>query len=89
MIKALVPIAFVFVLATPAAAGAAPSAKGLELPHANVTQVQHRERRRAHRYIAGRRYGRAPRGWRRHGAVRPYDWRTRGCIIVGPIWFCP
>ena len=40
------------------------------------------------RYTPGRRYGDAPRGWRRYG-VRPRDWRTRGCILVGPIWFCP
>ena len=39
-------------------------------------------------YRAGSRHSRAPRNWRRYGA-RPGDWRTRGCIIVGPIWYCP
>ena len=39
-------------------------------------------------YRAGARHSRAPRNWRRYGA-RPGDWRTRGCIIVGPIWYCP
>lgn len=39
-------------------------------------------------YRAGRRYGSAPRGWRRYSR-RPSYWRTRGCIIVGPVWFCP
>jgi hypothetical protein len=40
------------------------------------------------RYSPGARYREAPRGWRRYG-YRPRDWRTRGCILVGPIWFCP
>lgn len=39
-------------------------------------------------YRAGSRHSRAPRNWRRYGA-RPGNWRTRGCIIVGPIWYCP
>jgi hypothetical protein len=41
-----------------------------------------------YRYAPGARLGAAPYGYRRYGA-RPYDWRTRGCIVVGPIWFCP
>jgi Ni/Co efflux regulator RcnB len=40
------------------------------------------------RYAPGGRYRDAPRGWRRYG-YRPRDWRRRGCILVGPIWFCP
>lgn len=39
-------------------------------------------------YRAGSRHANAPRNWRRYGS-RPGDWRTRGCIIVGPIWYCP
>ena len=46
----------------------------------------HREMRR--RYIAGHRYHSPPHGWHRY-AHRPRDWHTRGCILVGPIWFCP
>jgi hypothetical protein len=48
-------------------------------------------RNRSHssrRYRAGRRYSHAPRNWRRYNS-RPSYWRSRGCIIVGPIWFCP
>ena len=41
------------------------------------------------RYTPGRRYNSAPPGWNRHGNRRPGDWRTRRCIMVGPIWFCP
>ena len=39
----------------------------------------------------GRRAWRVPpryRGWHRYGA-RPWNWRARGCVIVGPVWFCP
>ena len=41
------------------------------------------------RFTPGRRYRQAPEGWNRRGSRRPGDWRTRGCITVGPVWFCP
>ena len=40
------------------------------------------------RYRAGRRYHSAPHGWHRYHA-RPRHWDRRGCIMVGPMWFCP
>ncbi|MBS0231872.1 MAG: hypothetical protein JSR99_00105 [Proteobacteria bacterium] len=40
------------------------------------------------KYHAGGRYDRAPAHWHRYNK-RPGDWRRRGCIIVGPIWWCP
>jgi hypothetical protein len=40
------------------------------------------------RYRAGGRYRHAPRGWHRY-SYRPGDWDARGCIVVGPVWFCP
>jgi hypothetical protein len=40
------------------------------------------------RFAPGSRVRTAPPGYRRYGA-RPRDWQTRGCIMVGPIWFCP
>jgi hypothetical protein len=27
------------------------------------------------------------RGWKRY-SYRPYDWDDRGCVSVGPIWYC-
>jgi hypothetical protein len=39
-------------------------------------------------YRPGGRYSTAPHGYRRYG-VRPHDWRTRSCVMVGPAWFCP
>lgn len=82
------------------AASAAPAQhqKGL-LSQSEVVDVQYHRNTppRAHRgptyrghsqYRPGNRYRSAPRGWHRYGA-RPRDWRTRGCVIVGPVWFCP
>ena len=62
-----------------------------------VVQVQDNDRREGRRgdfqrdrnYRRGRDYRRGPpRGWRRYHR-RPRDYRTRGCILFGPIWFCP
>lgn len=36
----------------------------------------------------GHRYRHAPPGWRRY-STRPWDWRGRGCVAIGPAWFCP
>jgi hypothetical protein len=72
--------------------------KGMEQSPSELIQVQDRRRgggddmRRDNdrrRFAPGRRYDEAPRGWRRHGHRRPHGWRTRGCILVGPFWFCP
>ncbi len=48
-----------------------------------------RDYRRGDRYY-GRGYARRgpPPGWHRFG-YRPNDWRTRGCLEIGPAWFCP
>ncbi len=32
-------------------------------------------------------YDRPPPGWRRY-SYAPYGWRDRGCISVGPVWYC-
>jgi hypothetical protein len=98
MLKAFVPAAIISIFAmTPATAAPQVSTLGgvMQSSTATVQQVQHRHRHRGHRhrynrhgYRAGHRYRRAPHGWRRYHA-RPYGWRTRGCIVVGPVWFCP
>jgi hypothetical protein len=77
-------------------ASAAPAAPMNGVTHqAPVIDVQyrHRDDHRYHRpppprYRAGYRYRTAPHGWHRYSR-RPGDWRTRGCVIVGPVWFCP
>lgn len=57
-------------------------------------QYRHHKRSWKHRHYRhrghawnDRRYGQY-RGWKRHYS-RPYSWRSRGCVAVGPIWFCP
>ena len=47
-----------------------------------------RYRNRKHRFKPGSRHSRAPGGWRRY-KQRPSGWSTRGCIVVGPLWYCP
>jgi hypothetical protein len=76
--------------ASAAATVAADRGQILEVQHRRSTSERHaRSRDRYHgRYHPGRRYGTAPRGWHRY-AARPYNWQTRGCILVGPVWFCP
>ena len=82
---------------TPASAVPSSSAIKHATPHAGgVTEVQYKRKqarghyRKGYRqgYRAGRHYRHAPPGWRRYSA-RPYGWQTRGCIVVGPVWFCP
>jgi len=64
-----------------------------------VTQVQYKKKnykgkyykgkgQHRHGYRAGHRYKHAPRGWHRYNS-RPSFWQTRGCVVVGPVWFCP
>jgi hypothetical protein len=81
----------------PSLATAAPGLQAKPVSEAGIVKVQGRDdvRRREIRrrsfnrgFRAGGRYRNAPRGWRRYDR-RPGDWRTRGCIIVGPVWFCP
>jgi hypothetical protein len=47
-----------------------------------------RSRRRRRRSRGRSRDRNGPPGWRRYSS-RPHDWQRRGCISIGPIWFCP
>ena len=98
--KILFPAAAALLLAASTASAQPPLAQTSpvgQLTSPDVIQVQRRDRdddaRRGrddnHRFTPGRRYRESPPGWRRHGYRRPGDWRTRGCILVGPLWFCP
>jgi hypothetical protein len=33
-------------------------------------------------------YKHGPRGWRSY-SYRPFGWERRGCIVIGPAWYCP
>jgi hypothetical protein len=88
MLKYVVPAAIASLVAITSASAAPVSgpAQAKASNESGIVKVQHHTLR--HRYIAGRKYRSAPRGWHRYDR-RPGDWRTRGCIIVGPIWWCP
>ncbi len=40
------------------------------------------------RYYHHHHYRRPPPGWRRY-SYQPYGWGRRGCIAIGPVWYCP
>jgi len=96
VLKVLIPAAIASLIAITPASAMAPTQAGTQLKPLNVSDLvnvasRKRYKRHSHpkwRYVPGRRYSHAPRGWRRYHR-RPYFWRTRGCIIVGPVWFCP
>jgi hypothetical protein len=44
---------------------------------------KYRGPRHAGRYYHGGRY------WGRRYYYRPYNWQALGCVIVGPVWYCP
>ncbi|NPU15169.1 hypothetical protein HL667_32935 [Bradyrhizobium sp. 83012] len=46
-----------------------------------------REQRRHHHRGYERRHG-PPSGWHRFRS-RPHDYSRRGCMQIGPAWFCP
>ena len=97
MMKLILSAAIVSLAAMSAASAQPPLASISGATQSDVIQVQRRDRDRDARggrdddrkFTPGRRYRDAPPGWRRHGHRRPGDWRTRGCIMAGPLWFCP
>ncbi|AGK57294.1 hypothetical protein HYPDE_28073 [Hyphomicrobium denitrificans 1NES1] len=73
----------------PSAVASASASTGVHI--ADYKDTRHQRRKFQHKrrhYTPGGRYDKAPAHWHRYNA-RPGDWRTRGCIIVGPIWWCP
>jgi Ni/Co efflux regulator RcnB len=91
-------VAFLGIAPASAAPASAAGASAIQNSEGLVQEVQyrrdrhrhnsHRRRGPSHRYAPGSRHRAAPHGWRRFHH-RPRDWRTRGCILVGPLWFCP
>jgi hypothetical protein len=35
------------------------------------------------------RYHHGGRYWGHRYYYRPWNWRALGCIVVGPVWYCP
>lgn len=76
--------------ATTSLGGLSKSPSGIELVKYQRHGHYRRGHFRGHHYRGSRRHWRhnAYRGWHRYHS-RPWNWRTRGCVVVGPIWFCP
>ncbi len=80
-------------------ASALPASEGKQLsvtPTSDLVQVGKKYKknwnrggwkRRGH-YNYHHHYRHAPRGWRPY-SYRPWGWQRRGCIIIGPVWYCP
>ena len=99
MIK-LVVSAAALSFALVSAAWALPAAPRSELPTLNqsdIIQIGKKDRghdgRRHGDYGGGKHYrGRSYHGgryWGRRYYYRPYNWQVLGCILVGPVWYCP
>jgi hypothetical protein len=75
--------------AAPAAAlnGATAVSPLVQVQYSHKSKQNHARPSHA-RYQAGHRYRSAPHGWHRYSR-RPGDWQHRGCVLVGPVWFCP
>ena len=97
----LLPALMIFALSfltAPVSAAPASAAAGINAAASTASPLimvqskrsKHRAKRnyRRQHYTPGHRYRAAPRGWHRYRA-RPRDWNRRGCILVGPLWFCP
>jgi hypothetical protein len=80
------------VTATPAAAISAERATKNRLDPNRITSrhvQRHDYGARRYRWADGDDYRyRRYRGWYRYDD-RPYGWRNRGCVSVGPVFFCP
>jgi hypothetical protein len=61
--------------------------------HPALQQVDYKKKNKhyhkRHNYRAGGHYNKAPSNWRHRYNKRPGDWQRRGCVIVGPVWWCP
>ena len=51
-------------------------------------QIDYKKDYRKKPYYHKRRDRHPPRGWHRYNK-RPGDWSRRGCMAIGPVWWCP
>jgi len=89
VVKSIISALFVVAVASSGAVAmpAAPLSNSTQAGNGAPLTIAYNNRHRG-AYRPGGHYRSAPRGWHRFHA-RPRDWRTRGCVVVGPVWFCP
>ena len=102
MIKSILSAAALS-LALISAAWALPAAPKADLPALNQTDViqvgkkghyggKHYNKHYNYKYRGPKHYGRYYHGgryWGRRYYYRPYNWQALGCVVVGPVWYCP
>ena len=49
----------------------------------NHNHNNHNNHNHGGKYYYGNRY------WGHRYNVRPYNWQGLGCVLVGPVWYCP
>ena len=102
MMKALVAAAALSLLVV-SGASASPVALGKQLSNASTSDLQQIGERKKYGksykhknkkygdWHKGKKYGRyggPPPGWRSY-SYRPWGWERRGCLLIGPVWYCP
>lgn len=54
-----------------------------------IHQIDHKPNHHYRKHSFRKRHDRhPPKGWHRHNK-RPSDWSRRGCMAIGPVWWCP
>jgi len=97
MIKSMLLAAGVSLAIVSTAAAVTPPAKPGATVSSDLVQVKRKwhnhgwrgNKRKHWRHNYNRRhYGHPPRGWNRYHR-RPGGWKRRGCLAIGPVWYCP
>ena len=100
MFKYILPAAALSLMTLSSAWALPPAQSNTVQTDTNLIEVQQRHHRsdrhhrfnrshRSERRMHSGRYSHGGRHWRHRYHARPSDWRTRGCIMAGPLWFCP
>ena len=86
MIKAILTAAALPLIVC-AGASAFPAPKSqIKVSASDLTPVGKKHDHHHHAYKHG--YKHPPKGWKSYSR-RPMFWERRGCIVIGPGWYCP
>lgn len=100
MLKYVMPLAAISLMAVSSAWAlpAAPATNNVQI-ESNRIEVQHRDghfhrsarpdRSMHHRRHMGHRHSYRGRHYSHRYHSRPHGWSRRGCVMAGPVWFCP
>ena len=57
--------------------------------HNNHNHNHNHNNHNNHNHNHGGKYYYGNRYWGHRYNVRPYNWQGLGCVLVGPVWYCP